>query len=223
MSRTESLAQVKERKGGSITSNFGWAASGNFKSAGIGFRLRFLSKSHISAKHAGDQIYGCLFCIQLGRTTHLNDATVFFSQKQIFNHLTRHARPLPCVPGLTVVEAADIGPHANNYDLHFPDPPLKSHLDTIMRDLANLPTATAVQTYRPTPTISIKRPTDGQEIVNFASGAKILGVVFPERYQGEWCLGWYCFPPNSLALGHELTRWTGRITNTEPFQRRLSN
>lgn len=64
-----------------------------------------------------------------------------------------------------------------------------------MGDLAALPEATAIQTYRPTPTSSVKRPTDGQEVVNFAFGAKILGVVFPERYQGEWCLAWYCAPP----------------------------
>lgn len=60
-----------------------------------------------------------------------------------------------------------------------------------MRDLGALPTATAVQTYRPTPTSSIKRPKDGREVLNFASGAKIHGVVFPVQYQGEWCLGWY--------------------------------
>lgn len=136
-------------------------------------------------------MYGCLFCVQLGRTTHPNDATVFFSQKQIFNHLARHPRPLPHVPGLTVVEAAEIGSLANNYDLHFRNPPLKSHLEIVMRDLAALPTATAVQTYRSTPTSSIKRPKDGREILNFASGAKIHGVVFPDQYQGEWCLGWY--------------------------------
>ncbi|KAL2272609.1 hypothetical protein FJTKL_06278 [Diaporthe vaccinii] len=164
--------------------------SENFKSAGIGFRLRFLSKSHLPATHVGDQVYGCLFCVQLGRTTHPNDATVFFSQKQIFNHLARHPRPLPHVPGLTVVETADLGPYGNKYDLHFFNVPLKSHLATIMRDLAALPTATAVQTYKPTPTSSIRRPTDGQEVLNFASGAKILGVIFPDRYQGEWCLGW---------------------------------
>lgn len=153
------------------------------------------------AKHVGDQVYGCLFCIQIGRTTHSNDATVFFSQKQIFNHLARHPRPLPHVPGLTVVEAADIGPYANNYDLHFLNMPLKSHLETIKRDVAALPTATTVQTYRPTPTSSIKRPTDGQEVVNFAHGAKILGIVFPDKYHGEWCLGWYYIPPVFWSRG----------------------
>ncbi|KAI3402152.1 hypothetical protein diail_81 [Diaporthe ilicicola] len=171
-------------------------ASENFKSAGIGFRLRFLSKSHVQAKHVGDQVYGCLFCIQLGRTTHYNDATVFFSQKQIFSHLARHTRPLPHVPGLTVVETADIGSHANNFDLHFLNPPLKSPLATIMRDLAALPTATAVQTYRSTPTSSIKRPTDGQEVANFAAGARLLGVVFPDRSDHQYA----AFPIGTIKL-----------------------
>ncbi|KAK2613759.1 hypothetical protein N8I77_000649 [Diaporthe amygdali] len=194
-----------ELEWGAVERDLNKEPSENFKSAGIGFRLRFLSKSHISAKHVGDQIYGCLFCIQLGRTTHPSDATVFFSQKQIFNHLARHPRPLPHVPGLTVVESADIGPHANNYDLHFLNPPLKSHLATIMRDLAALPTATALQTYRSTPTSSVKRPTDGQEVVNFASGARILGIIFPEKYHGEWCLGWSdhqyaAFPADTIKL-----------------------
>ncbi|KAG8168232.1 hypothetical protein KVR01_003921 [Diaporthe batatas] len=166
-------------------------ASENFKTAGIGFRLRFLSKSHLAAKHVDDQVYGCHFCIQLGRTTHPNDATVFFSQKQIFNHLARHPRPLPHVPGLTVVENTHIGLHENNYDLHFTISPIQSHLSTMVSDLAALATATAIHTYRPTPTSSVKVPRDGHEVVHFASGAKILGVVFPEqRYRGEWCLGW---------------------------------
>lgn len=105
------------------------------------------------------------------------------------------------MPGLTVVEAADLEPYGNNYDLHFLNVPLKSHLATIMRDLAALPTATAVQTYKPTPTSSIRRPTDGQEVLNFGSGAKILGVIFPDRYQGEWCLGWCYIPPSPLGFG----------------------
>lgn len=186
-------------------------ASENFKSAGIGFRFRFLSKSHLAAKHVGDQVYGCLFCIQLGRTTHANDGTVFFSQKQLFNHLARHPRPLPHVPGVTVVEKPNIGLHENNYDLHLVNSPTQSHLAAIAGDLAALPAATAAQTYRPTPTSSAKRPRDGQEIVHFATGAKILGVVFPERYRGEWCLGWAdhqygAFPAETIKLDEPLKR-----------------
>lgn len=36
----------------------------------------------------------------------------------------------------------------------------------------------------------MRRPPDGAEVVAFAAGARILGIEFPDKYQGEWCLGW---------------------------------
>lgn len=140
--------------------------------------------------------------MQLQQTTHPNDATIFFSQRQLFAHLARHPRPLPYVPGLAVVEADEVpAPSANNYDLHFPRPPRAAHLAGLMRELTALPTATAAQTCRPTPTFALRRPEDGgggsggsggsaKKVLCFAAGARILGVEFPDRYQGEWCLGW---------------------------------
>lgn len=170
-------------------------ATENFKSEGIGFRLRFLSKSHMHAKKVGEQTYGCLFCVQQRRSTHPNDATVFFNQRQLFAHLARHPRPLPPVPGVTVVEQdssqsqqQQLPPQlVNNYDLSFTEPPQSSPLAHIMRALTALPTATAVQTYRPSK--MAQRPAEGN-VLAFAAGARILGVEFPERFQGEWCVGW---------------------------------
>ncbi|KAF3767705.1 hypothetical protein M406DRAFT_69825 [Cryphonectria parasitica EP155] len=166
-------------------------ATENFKSSGVGFRLRFLLKSHIHAKNVGDQIYGCAFCVQLRQTTHPNDATVFFSQRQLFAHLARHPRPLPEVPGLLVLQTEDVPVQfANNYDLHFPGPARVSMLADMMRELTALPTGTAVQTCRHTPTSNPKRPPDGSDVLSLAAGARILGVEFPAKYQGDWCLGW---------------------------------
>lgn len=142
-------------------------------------------------KNVGEQIYGCPFCVQLRKTTHPNDATIFFSQRQFFVHLARHARPLPYVPGLAVIEADEVpAQSANNYDLHFSRPPRAAHLASVMRELTALPTATALQTCRPTPVLAQRRPADGAEVLCFAAGARILGIEFPAKYQGEWCLGW---------------------------------
>lgn len=145
------------------------------------------------SKTIGEQIYGCLLCVQQRQTTHPNDATVFFGQRPLFAHLARHPRPLPRVPGLTVIQSEEVVPRqfANNYDLHFAKAPLVSGLSQLSgRDLGALPTATAVQTCRASPTSGARRPADGSYTLTFAAGARILGVQFPEKYQGEWCVGW---------------------------------
>lgn len=167
------------------------AATENFKTEGIGFRLRFLSKSHLPSKNKDEQIYGCLLCVQLRHSTHPNDATVFFSQRQLFAHLARHPRPLPPVSGLTVVQIEEMPSKlANNYDLHFWEQPRASNFTNIMRDLTALPTATTILTCRPSQLRTIKKPTDSREVLCFAAGARILGVQFSDKHQGIWCVGW---------------------------------
>ncbi|KAF4470758.1 hypothetical protein FALBO_2330, partial [Fusarium albosuccineum] len=99
------------------------ADRGNFIKNGIGYRLRFLQKSHLPTRRSDDVMYGCVFCIHQGRTLHSSDATVFTNQKSLFAHLARHPRPLPAVPGFTVIEQADMPDrHRNDYDLHFKSP-----------------------------------------------------------------------------------------------------
>ena len=120
-----------------------------------------------------------------------SDATVFFSQKQLFAHLARHPRPLPEIPGLTVVDGKEISPQfRNDYDLCFEQPPQASQMGALARELSLLPTATAVETYRSTPSKSIRRPPDGMKVLQFPVGAKIIGVEFPAKYGGQWCVGW---------------------------------
>lgn len=87
------------------------------------------------------------------------------------------------MPGLTVIEDEEIPHHlANNYDLHLPNPPKRSPLVAVARELNALPTATALQTYRATP--------EQTDVLSFASGANLVGIKFPSRYQGQWCVGW---------------------------------
>ena len=164
--------------------------SASYQTCGVGFRLRFLSKSHLTARHVEDQLYACLFCVQLNKTSEDSDATVFFSQKQLFAHLSRHARPLPTVPGLMVIESATM-PQSfkNNYDLHFPNPPAKSLMAGLSREIYAMPTAVATETFRST-NGALRAPPTREAVLQFAVGARIVGVEFPPRFHGEWGIGW---------------------------------
>lgn len=75
----------------------------------------------------------------------------------------------------------------------------------IGRDLSALPTATVIQTYRKMLNTTMKRPPDAYKTVAFALGAKLLGIEFPDRYNGEWCVGysdheWGVFPSDTIRL-----------------------
>lgn len=158
---------------------------------GIGFRLRFLSKCHLRAKMVDDPLYACIFCLQDGRTLEESDATVFFSQGQLFSHLSRHPRPLPHVPGVTVIDGPERPPeNRNNYDLHFVAPPMHSELDGIRRELLQLPTGVAVETFRKSHG-TLRKPSDNVMPIQFPAGAKIVGIEFPAIYKGEWAVGWF--------------------------------
>ncbi|KAH8839189.1 hypothetical protein MCOR27_005826 [Pyricularia oryzae] len=178
------------------------------KTSGVGFRLRFLAKSHMPAKSVDDQVYACIFCEQLGRTTEETDATVFFSQKQLFAHISRHARPLPSIPGLIVIEEAEVPTvFEDNYDLHLPNPPKLSKLaedKSLAMQVELLPVATSVMTVKQSYG-TLKMPPDRATPLQFAVGTRIFGVEFPEQYGGEWAVGWSdnvhaCFPADTVKL-----------------------
>ncbi|EJT77809.1 hypothetical protein GGTG_02914 [Gaeumannomyces tritici R3-111a-1] len=196
------------------------------KSTKIGFRLRFLSKSHLSAHTIEDQVYGCLFCVQQGHTTEESDATVFFSQKQLFMHIARHPRPLPIVAGLNVIEgdAGDVPgkPSSsatadlllpvwrNGFDLHLTMPPAPSktgsdHVAGLQQLLETLPAARAVETIRQAIGTVRAPPDTSLPPLQFATGARIVGVQFPARFGGEWASGWNdnakgLFPASAVRL-----------------------
>lgn len=178
------------------------------RSSGINFRLRFLAKSHLSAKSIDDQTYACIFCDQQGHITEETDATVFFSQKALFAHISRHPRPLPPVTGLVVIEEAEVpSMFENNYDLHLPNPPTQSKLardKSLAMQVELLPVATATITVKQAGGI-FKLPPDLATPLQFAVGARIFGVEFPEHYGGEWAVGWSddthgCFRAEAVRL-----------------------
>lgn len=168
-----------------VEADYHGSEQSNHRNSSISFRLRFISKSHLPSRTVDEQLYGCLFCNQLGRTTEESDATVFFSQRQLFSHLARHPRPLPPVPGLMVIETMDIPPQfRNNYDLHLPHPPIKSLMVGLERELSQMPTAIATEAFRTTHG-AIRTPPDGSPILQFCAGQKIVGVEFPSKYGGN--------------------------------------
>ncbi|KAI0555490.1 hypothetical protein F4679DRAFT_570033 [Xylaria curta] len=166
-------------------------SSGSFTSNTIGFRLRILQKSHLPIRAIDEQMYGCLFCIQNGHTLEESDATVFFNQKQLFAHMTRHPRPLPKIAGVTVIEEPELPPQLkDNFDLHFPHPPIESVMTGIAREVARLPAAIATDT-RKMSHGTMRLPPDRQPALPLAIGAKIVGIEFPIKYEGKWGIGWH--------------------------------
>ncbi|KAI0470170.1 hypothetical protein F4859DRAFT_505274 [Xylaria cf. heliscus] len=166
-------------------------SSGSFTSNTIGFRLRILQKSHLPIRVIDEQMYGCLFCIQAGHTLEESDSTVFFNQKQLFAHMTRHPRPLPKIAGVTVIEEPELPPHLkDNFDLHFPHPPTESVMTGIAREVARLPAAIAIDT-RKMSHGTIRLPPDRQPVLQIAVSAKIVGIEFPLKYEGKWAIGWH--------------------------------
>jgi len=178
-------------------------SSANYKTAGVGFRLRFLSKSHLPSKRVDEQAYACLFCVEAGNTQREGDATVWFTQKGLFEHLATHERPLREVRGLVVLEGAEIPEERrDDYDLRFLEPPRVrggegSQYSEGIRGVA-------AETFKAV-NGALKTPSDRAPVLQFAVGARIGGVEFPVRYGGEWSVGWAdgtraAFPVESVRL-----------------------
>lgn len=142
------------------------------------------------AKRVDDVLYACLFCIHEGRTLDESDATVFFTTRALFSHLARHPRPLPVVPGITVVETPDMPPQLrNNYDLHFPQPPASHPAKEHSAELTGLPTGVAKEQARRI--YGQRLLYDRTEALELAQGARISGIKWPPKYNGEWIFAWH--------------------------------
>jgi hypothetical protein len=140
-----------------------------------------------------ETLYGCLFCYQARHTVEEGDATVFFSREQLFAHLARHPRPLPPILGLTIIDGPTLPPTAiDDYDLQFLEPPAESifRSDRLRKKIADLPTATATETVMPGQANYKVCPDKSLITLNFAVGAKLVGVEFPDRFEARWATGW---------------------------------
>ena len=163
---------------------------GNYQKSGIEYRLRFLQKSHLPAKRVDDVLYGCVFCIQAGRTLDECDSTVFTTTKALFTHMARHARPFPNIDGIAVVDQPEMPVNLrNDYDVHFISPPVAHPAQLNLSQITGLPTGVAKDHSRRI--YGQKLLFDRSPALELCHGAKITGITWPEKYNGDWIFAWH--------------------------------
>ncbi|CAG8979504.1 hypothetical protein HYALB_00013297 [Hymenoscyphus albidus] len=181
---------------------------GIYGNCGIRWRQRFLWKSHIKTNSIDEPFYACVFCIQENKTIEEHDATVFFSVKKLFQHLARHSRPLPDVPGVITIYGHQ-DPNIVDFDIHLTSFILLASqfsISDIASKLSNRPAAQSTATFNPkAPTGKNYRDPDGNVSLQFAAGARIVGITYPDRYGGAWATGYHdgdrgSFPADKISL-----------------------
>ncbi|KAG5926465.1 hypothetical protein E4U42_003286 [Claviceps africana] len=177
---------------GDIETDLAGKQAGNLVQRDVGYRLRFLQKSHLPVKRSSDAIYGCIFCISNGFTVEESDATVFFSAEDLFLHLSRHSRPLPPVPGIAVVYGIEV-PYdlRNNYDLHFHMPPKIHPMHEASTEIDGRPTGTALKETRKVDPHRKLGERDRPVELQLAIGARITGIKWPPQYKGRKIFAWH--------------------------------
>ena len=178
--------------------------AGIYGNNGIRWRQRFISKCHLKSHSIDEPLYGCIFCIEECKTVEETDATVFFSVAQLFKHLATHTRPLPTVAGITTLYGFQ-EPTALDFDLHFTTKEPKLHafcMAEIAPKVATRASAHAITTHH---SKRNNRDPDGNPVLQFAVGARIVGITYPERFHGQWCVGYHdgergSFPASAIQL-----------------------
>lgn len=149
----------------------------------------------------------CIFCVEENKTVEEHDATVFFSVAALFRHLAKHSRPLANVSGIMTL----YGPQpssALDFDIHFPteEPQMPAYsMAQIASKVSTRASAHAIVTYNPKSTSKVFKDPEGNETLHFAEGARIVGISFPDNFNGQWCMGYHdgergSFPANTIAL-----------------------
>lgn len=181
--------------------------SGIYGNSGIRFRQKFISKCHLRTNNVDEPVYACIFCIEEHRTVEEHDATVFFSVTKLFQHLAKHSRPLPNIAGVAILYGFQ-PPHVLDFDIHFTTPEPKFQQFSMMEiapKAATRPAAHATTTHHPKNNRSSSRDPEGNPTLHFAAGARIVGITFPDRFHGQWCIGYHdgergSFPANTIML-----------------------
>ncbi|KAG6000655.1 hypothetical protein E4U21_005258 [Claviceps maximensis] len=195
--------------------------AGNLSKKDVGYRLRFLQKSHLPVKRSTDAMYGCIFCISSGFTFEESDATVFFTAEDLFLHLSRHPQPLPSVSGINVVYGVEVPYNMrNNYDLHFLVPPKIHPVHEASTEVDGRPTGIAIkETKRLDP--QRKLGERDREDLQLAVGARITGIKWPPQYKGRKIFAWHdgnfasvasdnihLIPPENTKLSKSMRSYT---------------
>ncbi|EFY92739.1 hypothetical protein MAC_01375 [Metarhizium acridum CQMa 102] len=163
---------------------------GNFYKSGINYRLRFLQKSHLAAKRVDDVLYACVFCVASRRTIDECDSTVFTNTKALFTHLSHHPRPLPEVPGIAVVEGPEMPAHLrNDFDVWFRNPPEAHPAQLNLSEIAGK--ATGITKDHSRRLYGQRLLFDRSPALELCHGAKITGITWPEKHNGEWIFAWH--------------------------------
>lgn len=119
-----------------------------------------------------------------------SDATVFFSPKTLLDHIARHPRPLPSVAGINLIEGEEVPTELrNDFDLQLKKPQKAHPVHNIRSEIVNLPTGTAKEQTRRL--YGMKLLFDRTPALELATGAKITGLTWPAKYNGEWAMGWH--------------------------------
>ncbi|EFX05603.1 hypothetical protein CMQ_3672 [Grosmannia clavigera kw1407] len=167
------------------------------KAGGVRFRLRLLYKSHLSnhlaSQRQAESNYACVFCVQAGATVREGDATVFTTPDHLLLHLARHPQPLPAVPGISVVYGEMAEPDselANDFDLHLVRSPMPIPVPPTVGQAA-VATAVCDHMQRYGSKKLMRPPRYTEDMLHFLAGARIVGLMFPEAWEGKWCLGWH--------------------------------
>jgi hypothetical protein len=148
-----------------------------------------------------------LFCVEVHKTVEEHDATVFFSVAQLFKHLAKHPQPVPHVNGISVLYGAQ-APNVLDFDLNFTAPqPLVPEFAyaAIAQKAATRPSAMAISSNHPKNNRTDSRDPDGNDVLHFALGARIVGITFPDRFNGQWAIGYHdgvrgAFPTACIAI-----------------------
>ncbi|KAL2193066.1 hypothetical protein P885DRAFT_46278 [Corynascus similis CBS 632.67] len=172
--------------------------------SGVRYRLRLLFKSHLRQGSSTEAYYACLWCVQAGTLTREGDATVFRSPENLLRHIARHSQPLTSIAGVSVSYGQLPESSSLDFDLHLPESPTPVPMP---ENVARLPTAIAVKDHyrRPGRGKLDKPPKYEADMLEFMEGALIVGVIFPEKWGGKYCLGRHdgefgAFPAKAIEL-----------------------
>ncbi|AEO63789.1 uncharacterized protein THITE_2039753 [Thermothielavioides terrestris NRRL 8126] len=172
--------------------------------SGARYRLRLLFKSHLRQGGSSETRYACLWCIRARRTVREADATVFRSAEDLLRHLARHPQPLPPIPGVSVCYGEMAASDPPEFDLHLPESPTPVLMP---ENVSRLATAVAVKDHyrRPGRARLEKPPMYEADMLEFMEGARITGIIFPEKWLGKYCLGRHdgefgAFPAKAIEL-----------------------
>lgn len=75
----------------------------------------------------------------------------------------------------------------------------------IASKVATRPSAYAAVTHHPKNGRNKSRDPEGNPTLHFAAGARIVGITFPDRFAGQWCVGYHdgergSFPASAITL-----------------------